>query len=402
MRRLANYRGVVDDQVLHSLYQKASQLYGCHIVHVNSTYQGGGVAEMLSSLIPLLNDIGLDTGWRILHGNQDFFNVTKKFHNALQGEEIHLSEAEKSRYEEVNEAFAQYTHVDHDCVIIHDPQPLPFIQYFQKRQPWVWRCHVDLSHPHPATWDFLSGFALRYDKMIVSNQQYCKEGFPVSQQIIYPAIDPLSTKNAPMTEKARLAILSEYKVPLDKPLVTQISRFDKWKDPIGVVKVFKKVLKEKDCRLVLCGSMASDDPEGNVIYAQVVKAAAALVDSGQVILINSESDRLVNALQQHSTVVVQKSVREGFGLTVTEALWKGVPVVASDVGGIPLQIEDGKSGYLRKPDDTDGFAEAIVTLLKDPKQAAEFGEHGRSHVRKNFLITRLMSDYLDLVRDQVG
>ncbi len=401
MQSLDNYRKISGDRVLYDIYHRASRMNGRHILNINSTSQGGGVAEILSSLVPLMNDIGVDAGWRILHGNPDFFTITKKFHNALQGEKMNLSKIKRTLYKQTNESFSVYTHIDHDCVIIHDPQPLPLIKYQKKMQPWVWRCHIDLSNPDKEVWDFLKGFMLRYDKVIISNEKYKSENLPVDQKIIPPAIDPLSPKNMDLSQKDIDKYLKKFCIPTDKPIITQISRFDKWKDPLGVLEIYKRVRKEVDCRLVLCGSMATDDPEGLAIYDKVRQRANDLVEKGEVILIIIENNILVNVLQRAASVVIQKSTREGFGLTVTEALWKGRAVVATNVGGIPLQISDGETGFLFEPKDLCGFTEKIVELLQNPDLAREVGAHAREMVREKFLITRLLGDYIDLLNEML-
>jgi trehalose synthase len=398
MHNLEDYRSIVGNEVYADIHRRARKLYPKHYVHINSTYAGGGVAEMLNSLIPLMNNTGIDTGWRVLAGNADFFNTTKKFHNGLQGEQVNLTEVKKHLYVTQNEDFSTYTHITHDCVVVHDPQPLPLPTFYKKKQPWVWRCHIDITHPDPELWAFLAEFIIRYDVMIISNEAYRKD-LPIEQRIFPPAIDPLSPKNmdlAPMLVKKNL---DRFGVKTDKPLLVQISRFDKWKDPLGVVRAFMKVKQEVDCRLVLCGSMASDDPEGEVIYRQVEEEARPHIESGDLILIQYESNVLVNALQRSATVVLQKSIREGFGLTVTEALWKGKPVVSTTVGGIPSQISDGKNGLIVAPNDDDAFADAILRMLRNPDWATELGRAGRETVREKFLLTRLMSDYLDLMCD---
>ncbi len=402
MENLENYRKIVGDEVIGAIHKKARNLYGKHILHINSTYQGGGVAEILSSLVPLMNNVGIDTGWRILHANPDFFTITKKFHNALQGEPINFTERKKQLYLKANENFSTYTHIDHDCVIIHDPQPLPLIEFHKKRQPWIWRCHVDLSDPDDEVWEFLTSFILRYDVVVLSSEDYKKSDLPVDQKIIWPAIDPLSPKNMEISEKDISKYLRKFGVITDKPLITQISRFDKWKDPTGVIEVFKLVKEKVDCRLVLCGNIATDDPEGQEIYERTKGKAKGLIERGDIILVTdpaSSNFMFVNALQRVSSVMVQKSIREGFGLTVTEALWKGTPVVASNVGGIPLQVIDGKTGFLLQPRDTQGFAERIIEILRNSDLACEMGKSARKHVRKNFLVTRLLADHLDLLTE---
>jgi trehalose synthase len=404
MHGLEDYREIVGDKVIGEIARKARGLYGKHILHINSTYQGGGVAEILNNLVPLMNDIGIDTGWRTLHGFPDFFEITKKFHNALQGESIHFTERKKRLYYQANGDFATYTHIDHDCVIIHDPQPLPLIKFYKKRQPWIWRCHVDLSNPNERLWEFLSSFMLRYDVVILSNKNYLKKDLPVEQVVIYPAIDPLSSKNMDIPEGDIAKYLKKYGISTDKPLITQISRFDKWKDPGGVIKVFKLVKEKIDCRLILCGNLATDDPEGIMMYERTEKEAQKLIENGDVVLVTDPAASnfiFINALQRKSSVIVQKSSKEGFGLVVTEALWKGTPVVASNIGGIPLQIQDGENGFLLDFADTQGFADKIVTLLKDPALAIEMGRKGKEHVKNKFLITRLLIDYLDLLADLV-
>ncbi|HPG82387.1 MAG TPA: glycosyltransferase [bacterium] len=401
MVRLDDYRQIVGDEQIGKIFRFARRLYGKRIIHVNSTYMGGGVAEMLQSLVPLMNDAGLKADWRILRGSPDFFDITKKFHNALQGDEINLSEIKKSIYEQVNEEFARYADLNHDAVIIHDPQPLPLIRYYQKAQPWIWRGHIDLSDPNPGLWEYLKSFILRYDLVIVSNKEYQKKDLPVDHHIFTPVIDPLSPKNIQLSALNIRNYLKKYNIPTDKPIITQISRFDKWKDPLGVLEVFKRVREEVDCRLVLCGSMAADDPEGIEIYKKVEREANSMMQKHDVMLLTTENNFLVNILQRASAVIIQKSIREGFGLTVTEALWKGRPVVASNVGGIPLQIQNGESGFLLDPKDDNGFADSVLQCLRNPAEAKRMGRNGREFVRENFLITRLLLNYLQVLDEIV-
>jgi trehalose synthase len=399
LKCLRDYRRIVGDRMISEIYRKTLKISRKHVVQVNSTYQGGGVAEILHSLISLMNDVGVKTGWRILHGNADFFNVTKKIHNALQGNQINFSKIKRQLYEDNNEAFARFTHIDHDLAVIHDPQPLPLINFQRKHQPWVWRCHIDISNPDPAVWDYLKGFILKYDMVIISDEKFRRPDLPVPQKLIYPSIDPLSPKNMDLTPELIQKMLGKFGIPTDKPLITQISRFDPWKDPEGVIKVFEMVKEEVDCRLILCGNMAADDPEGMVIYNKVRQKAEKHLKKKDIIMITAENHVLVNVLQRISNVIIQKSIREGFGLTVSEALWKGTPVVASMVGGIPNQIEDGESGFLLEPHDHKGYAEKIIWLLQHPDEAKAMGVRGKEYVREKFLTTRHLLDYLDLINE---
>ncbi len=396
-KKLLSYRKVIGDKEIYEIHKAARPLLGKHVVHINSTYQGGGVAEMLNTLIPLMNSIGVKTGWRILHGTPEFFNITKSFHNALQGADIELTEQVKRIYENTVEAFSVFTHLNHDFVIVHDPQPLPLISFYKKSQPWIWRCHIDITNPNKALWEYLKGFILPYDRVIISSPKYKKDDLPNPQVIFYPAIDPLSEKNREMSTHEINEIVEKYGIKTDKPLIVQISRFDPWKDPIGVIEVFKRVKKNIDARLVLLGNMASDDPEGWKIYRQVEEAAKDFIYKGEIILLTVDSSTLVNALQRKADVIIQKSTREGFGLTVTEAMWKKKAVVASNVGGITLQIKDGENGFLLDPNDYDGFANVIVKLLEDKALREEIGNKAHQSVREKFLITRLLKDYLQLL-----
>jgi trehalose synthase len=394
MLSLESFRHIVPDETLAEIYARARGLYGKHIVHLNATYQGGGVAEILYSLVLLMNDVGINAGWRILHGSQEFFEITKSFHNALQGAELNLSERKKRVYLQVNDNFSKFTHLDHDCVIIHDPQPLALIRSYRKRQPWIWRCHIDLTDPHKGLWDFLKSFLLKYDQIVFSSEKYFKKDLPVEQRLMFPAINPLSQKNKSISETTILENITKAGIPTDKPIITQVSRLDPWKDPEGVVNIFKLVKEKADCRLVFCYNVASDDPEGLRMYHKVQRKANKFLKKRDILFVVGNNETLVNAIQRFSSVIIQKSVREGFCLAVTEALWKGTPVVASNVGGIPIQIEDGKNGFLLEPTDTEGFADRIINLLKNPDEAKAMGQKGTESVREKFLITRLLSDYL--------
>jgi len=402
MLRLEDFRHIVPDEKIAEIYTRARGLYGKHIVHLNATYQGGGVAEILYSLVLLMNDVGVDAGWRILHGSQEFFEITKSFHNALQGANFNLSENKKRVYLQVNENFSKFTHLYHDCVIVHDPQPLSLIRSYRKSQPWIWRCHIDLSDPNKELWDFLKGFILKYDQVVFSSEKYFKKDLPVDQRLMFPAINPLSQKNKDISEKTILEQITKVGIPTDKPIITQVSRLDPWKDPEGVIDVFKTVKEKVDCRLVFCYNVASDDPEGLRMYNKIYKKANRFVKAGDILFIVGNNETLVNAIQRYSSVIIQKSIKEGFCLCVTEALWKETPVVASNVGGIPIQIEDSKNGFLLEPKDNKGFADRIVHLLKNPKEGKILGHHGKETVREKFLITRLLSDYLYMLNSMIG
>ena len=394
--RLDDYREIVGQELLEKIRVKAQHLKNASVVHVNATSLGGGVAEILNSMVPLMNDVGIRTDWRVLHGKPEFFEVTKKFHNALQGQRLEFDEEELELYRFTNEMFARFAYLDHDFVIIHDPQPCALVRYASHIAPWIWRCHIDITRPNERAWRFMEPLILEYKRMIVSTEQYKKHGINIQQKIITPSIDPLAPKNRELSEETITHYLNQYRIPTDKPIVTQVSRFDPWKDPEGVLEVFEKVKKQVDCRLAYCYNMASDDPEGVKIYQRMLKAAKSYLDQGDVLFVRGDDPLLVNVLQRISRVVLQKSIREGFGLTVMEAMWKGTPVVASNVGGIPNQIQDGVTGLLVEPHDLDGCAEKVVTLLEDADIASEIGDRARKHVREHFLITRHLLDYLNL------
>jgi trehalose synthase len=397
IKHFEDYRGIADDAVLDEIQEKAKEIQGATVAHVNATSYGGGVAEILDSFVLLMNDLGIRTDWRVLHGIPDFFEVTKKFHNALQGQELSFSAEELELYKFINEKFARFVILDHDYVIIHDPQPCALVRHVGHTSPWVWRCHIDITKPNPQAWAFMEPYILEYDRMIVSSELYKVPGLAIEQDIISPSIDPLSPKNMDLPNRVVEDYLAQYQIPTDKPIITQVSRFDPWKDPEGVLKVFERVKQQVDCRLMFVYNMASDDPEGVKILAKMTEVAKDLLDRGDVIFVRGDDPILVNVMQRISDVVIQKSTREGFGLVITEAMWKGTPVVASNVGGIPTQMVDGVTGYLLEPHDYDGFAEKIQALLEDKSLAQELGQHAKEHVRGHFLITGHLLDYIDLI-----
>jgi trehalose synthase len=384
-----DYEALIGSEAVERLLKKVEALRDIHVVNINSTYYGGGVAELLSSLTLLMNASGVRTGWRVIQGRPDFFSVTKKIHNSLQGGDINLTDLKAQIYEEVVFENAARLHIDHDVVIVHDPQPLPIIKYFRKKAPWIWRCHVDLSHPHPEVWDYLARMVEKYDAVVLSLPEYAQNlGTP--QRFIMPAINPFSTTNKELSEAEIADRFAHYDIPTDLPLVVQISRFDRWKDPKGVIEAFKIARREVDCTLVLVGNVATDDPEGQEVFASVCSQA-----EDRIRVLSVQDTALVNALQRKAAVVVQKSIREGFGLTVTEAMWKSAAVIGGNVGGIKHQIEHGVNGFL--VNDVEETARRIVSLLKDPKLRERLGRNAHESVRKRFLMTRLMEDWLDLI-----
>lgn len=385
---LEQYEPYIGAETIDRILEKSRKLRDLHVAHVNSTYYGGGVAEILSPLTLLLNNIGIRTGWRIIQGSPDFFSITKKMHNALQGDKINLSDLKKRIYEEVIEENAIRNHLYHDIVVIHDPQPLPLIDHFRKRGPWIWRCHLDLSSPNQELWNYLRKFVEKFDAVILTLKEYARK-IDTPQVYFRPAIDPFSIKNRELSEEEMQDRLDHYGIPTDLPLVVQISRFDRWKDPEGVIKAFELARKKVDCTLVLLGNVATDDPEGHQVYESLLK-----LRDERIIMLSHQDTALVNALQRKAAVVVQKSLREGFGLTVTEAMWKGAAVIGGKVGGIKHQIEDGENGFLVSS--VEETAERIVTLVKDEKLRRSMGKKARESVRKQYLITRLLEQYLDL------
>jgi trehalose synthase len=386
---IEDYEPLVGAETIERILDKTAKLRDLHVVNVNSTYYGGGVAELLSSLTLLMNAAGIRTGWRVIQGRPDFFSVTKKMHNALQGAEINFSDLKRSIYEEVVFENAARMHLDHDIVIVHDPQPLPLIGHFRKKTPWIWRCHVDLSQPHQELWDYLAPFIERYDAVVLSLPEYAQKiGTP--QRFIMPAINPFSVTNKPLSEKEIDERLEHYGIPADLPLVVQVSRFDRWKDPQGVIDAFRIARKEVDATLVLVGNVATDDPEGQEVFESLCRCSEE-----RIRILSVQDSALVNSLQRRAAVVLQKSLREGFGLTVTEAMWKGTPVIGGDVGGIRHQIRDGVNGFL--VDSVEQAAQRIVQLLKDRRLREELGRAAKETVRERFLMTRLMEEWLDLI-----
>ncbi len=387
--KLEEYEKYIGAEAVDRIYKKAEPLQDRHIVCINSTFYGGGVAQLLSSLVLLFNNVGIETGWRTIQGTPDFFSITKKMHNALQGAEINLSKIKKDIYEQVIAENAVRNHLKHDVVIIHDPQPLPMIEHYTKRGPWIWRCHIDLTEPNKELWNYLKRFIEKYDAVIYTLKDY-KQKLKTPQVYFQPAINPFSLTNKEISEDEINERLSHYDIPTDLPIVAQVSRFDKWKDPEGVIKAFKKARKEVDATLVLLGNVATDDPEGEQVYQSMLKHK-----EDRIIILSKQDTALVNALQRKSEIILQKSTREGFGLTVTEAMWKGTPVIGGNVGGIRYQIKNGTNGYLVSS--VDETAEKLVKLLKDKKLRKSMGKKAHESVKKNFLLPNYLEGYLDLI-----
>jgi len=386
--KLENYIPIVGQSVIDDLRLIAERLRGKTVQHVNSTAVGGGVAEILSRMVPLLQELGVETIWDVIKGGEQFFGVTKKFHNALHARPVEITKRDFEVFIETGQNNIADLEICGDIVFVHDPQPIMLVKK-KKENKWLWRCHVDVSEPNEEVWNFLMEFIIRYDSAVFSAPDFSRK-LPIRQFLIAPSIDPLSDKNKDLPQETIDAVLQKYQIPKDKPIITQISRFDRLKDPIGVLDAYKEVRKYIKCQLVLAGGGASDDPEGAAVYSEVKEKAKG--DSNIHILLLPQNDIEINALQRASTVIIQKSLREGFGLTVAEALWKSKPVVASNIGGIPLQIKHKYSGLLCHS--VQGAAFAIKQFLNSPAYAKKLGENGREHIRNNFLITRHLREYM--------
>lgn len=387
--QVEDFEPFIGSEVIARIWAKARTLQEIRVVNFNSTYYGGGVAEMLSPLTLLMNRLRIKTEWRVIQGSPDFFGITKKMHNALQGGDINLTDLKLQIYESVVNENAVRNHLDHDYVVVHDPQPLPLIEHYPKKNPWVWRCHIDLSRPHPELWAYLVRFVEKYDAAILSCREYAQRLSP-PQLFFMPAINPFSIKNRQLSDAEMDERLAHYHIPTDLPLIVQVSRFDPWKDPQGVIEAFKRARKEVDATLVLLGNFATDDPEGAAIYEALLGSREERI----LVLPYGDDSALVNTLQTRAATVVQKSVREGFGLTVTEAMWKGTPVIGGNVGGIRYQIQDGVNGFLVST--IDETAARMVQLVNNTELRARMGQRARETVRQRFLLTRYLEQYLDL------
>ncbi|HEX9780953.1 MAG TPA: glycosyltransferase [bacterium] len=385
-----DYERWIGPRGVDRLKDKAKLLQGLHVNHINSTYYGGGVATLLSSYVPLFNSLGIHTEWSVIRGRPQFFRITKEFHHAMQGGPASLPDSTKRVFEEVVRDNAICLSLDRDdIVIVHDPQPLPLITHVRKRGPWIWRCHVDVTRPTPVVWNYLKPWIEHYDAVVFSLREY-RQRLRTPQRFFMPAIDPFSALNRPMSDAAARECLRRYRIPTDLPLVVQVSRYDRWKDPEGVVRAVQLAQREASCRLVLLGNSAQDDPEGEHMFESLLRYR----DDRIIISDAGDDSELVNALQRKAAVVLQKSIREGFGLTVAEAMWKGTPVIGGNVGGIRRQITNGVNGFLVSS--IPEAAARIVQLLKSKSLRVRMGRRAHETVKQHFLLTRYVEQYLDL------
>ena len=400
-KHVSDYVSAAGEEAIERLREAAQPLQGLRVLHVNSTAFGGGVAELLHTHVPLMNDLGIETSWMLIEGSDAFFAVTKAMHNALQGAETQIDDQMRDAYWERIRDNAHEMPRDFDVVVIHDPQPMAMLCVLEDEGArdgrWIWRCHIDLSAPYHLVWEFFEPIVNRFDAAIFTAEDYVQPGVRVPvRAFIPPSIDPLSPKNAPMRESAWQAVVQPFGVDPERPLISQISRFDPWKDPLGVIDAFRLIRKEvPDIQLVMVGSLAHDDPEGMRYLDLTAEHAAGDPDIHLLTNLDGVGDSAVNAFQRASDVIVQKSLREGFGLVVAEGMWKWKPVVGGDVGGIRLQIEQGVNGYL--VDGVGQCAERVIELLHDPERARAMGEAGRERVRERFLSPREIEDTLRLI-----
>ncbi|MDD4824724.1 MAG: glycosyltransferase [Mesotoga sp.] len=403
-KKLKDYEPFAEKSLIESIHELSGDLRGLRVLHINATSFGGGVAEILHTLIPLMKDCGLKVDWKVIDAPSNFFDLSKRMHNALQGKEDSLSDEDKRLFESVEEENARLIKPDeYDIVVIHDPQPvgLPSFADFGHCK-LVWRCHIDTSSPNQTFWDYLNSFLSQYDAGIFTLKSYAKDGISIDRIYeIPPSIDPLSNKNRDLSDIEMRQALKKLGISNKEPVITQVSRFDPWKDPIGVVDVYRKLKRKfEDIKLLLIGSMASDDPEGWKIYEDLLRYIGMDYDVKVLSNFQGIGDIEVNAAQRVSKAVIQKSLREGFALTMSEAMWKKTPVVGGNVGGIPLQVHHGVNGYL--VESVEETVECTRRILENPSRAAEMGAKGFEIVKKDFLSTRHLYQYLQLFRDLVS
>jgi trehalose synthase len=398
-RSIADYTHLVGRGLVDEIREMSKPFEGARVLHVSATAFGGGVSEILYTLVPLMRDVGIDAHWHVILGREEFFNVTKLMHNSLQGDEQSLNEPQWEVFFGYNAMNAKGLESGWDAIIIHDPQPAAMRQNaLDRSKRWIWRCHIDLSTPNPNTLARLLPLIEGYDASVWHMDQYVPAGLTDGVNIVPPAIDPLSPKNMAFSPEDAAFVCRQFGIDVDRPLITQVSRFDPWKDPIGVIDAYREVTAQvPEAQLAMVGSMATDDPEGLEYFQKTFEYADGDEDIKILSNLNNVGAIEVNAFQSQSDICLQKSIREGFGLTVTEALWKGRPTVAGNVGGIPLQIEDGVSGFL--VDSPSECAERCLEILRDPELGKKLGRQGKEHARREFLTPRLLRDWLNLVTD---
>ncbi|MGN6558335.1 MAG: glycosyltransferase [Solirubrobacterales bacterium] len=401
-KTLTDYTHIVGKELTEQIRQLAEPLKGKRVLHVSATAFGGGVSEILYTLVPLMRDVGIDAHWHVIFGKEEFFNATKLLHNSLQGAEETLSDEQWECFDEINQMNAEGLQGEWDVVIVHDPQPIGLRRgALEKGKRWIWRCHIDLSTPNPAPIERLLPMIEEYDASVWHMEQYVPNDMGRHRDavnIIPPAIDPLSPKNMAFSPEDAAFVCRQFGIDVDRPLMTQVSRFDPWKDPIGVIDAYRQVTEQvPDAQLAMVGSMATDDPEGMEYFQKTFEYAGGDEDIKILSNLNNVGAIEVNAFQSQSDICLQKSIREGFGLTVTEALWKGRPTVAGNVGGIPLQTEDAVSGFL--VDSPQQCAERCIEILRDPGLGKQLGREGKEHARRHFLTPRLLRDWLGLIGD---
>ena len=390
---LSNYKEIVGAKYIDQLAHLAAFSRNKKVIMVNSTKEGGGVAEILHRLIPLINELGIDCKWEVIEGDNNFFEITKNMHNALQGNKVCFKPEDLQYYLEINRKNSKKLDLDADIVVIHDPQPLPLVSFYEKgRSKWVWRCHIDMSKPDIALWKHLLRYLKIFDASIFSISKFSRK-LPHRQFLILPSIDPLSDKNMELSQEKIDEVLESFGIIRDKPIILQVSRFDRFKDPVGVIKAYRLVKKEINCQLILAGGTATDDPEGQEVLEEVRNEAGSDPDV-HILSLHPDSHIEINALQRTADVVIQKSTKEGFGLVVTEALWKEKPVIGGAVGGITTQIKNYHNGFLVHS--IDGAAYRIRYLLNRPHMSKIMGRHAKMLALENFLITRHLRDYLSL------
>jgi trehalose synthase len=393
-KNLADYTHIVGWPLIDEIRKLAEPLKGKRVLHISATAFGGGVSEILYTLIPLMRDVGVEAEWEVIYGREEFFNATKIMHNALQGNPQDLTDEQWETWKQYNEMNAREVGEDWDVIIVHDPQPAAMHSLIpEKAGCWVWRCHIDLSTPNPATLERLRPYLETYPISLFHMKSYVPEGMDGKFHIVPPAIDPLAPKNMALSPEDAVYVCNQFGLDVDRPLICQVSRFDPWKDPLGVIDAYREVKKNHpDVQLALVGSMATDDPEGWDFFNATIAHAEGDPDIHILNNFNNVGAIEVNAFQSHADVLVQKSTREGFGLTVSEAIWKARPMIAGNVGGIPLQIKDGESGYL--VESVDECAQRAREVLADPALGKSLGRAGKEHVRTHFLMPRLLRDWL--------